>query len=435
MGAKSVTAFVAVALIGLLSVSPALAEIVPAEGDVIPAREIHGKHLGQISGTVAGPFGGPCAAAPEMPPAQDTNEYLFTYVGDAASTEYEFGDVTVPHNCRAGVYAGDGDEFLHPIYLEPGSYSVGYYRMHEVMDCCDLVKGYYQSLENQAESYLDIETVHFKVIDPVVNRFTADEKLKFSRRAAILSGDGALAAAVSGACLVTVIGAPCSIISGLEAAALGVAAGYYSYLAADPPSRHFRQLPKARIPSLPAIRAGNGMSRAVAAAATDLQKDYARESGLSRALMEAVDRSQGAAKARRQSFVRRQLGAAARTARRLAAALDDASRLRLRLRSAMKAAGLPDYPAGAANLHAVQHEIYTGSPPAGLSSTLDAFGLGQSRRKNVLSRLEITTPKTILPGIYALLADPQRRASDRQTASTLRKFARRAGRSARPVRA
>lgn len=404
--------------------------ITPAEGDEIPAHEIHSKHVGGISGTVAGPFDGPCQRLlPPMPPVADDipsgGAAMWTWTGDAYMTDYgTWGSVLPrePLNCRPGYYAGN-DDYIHPIYIPPGSYTVQYVHSHTVSICCDLPPSYYETDATRAETYLDLETVHFNVVaPPPKKRYTDKQKADFTRKSAVLAGDGAAAAAVAA---VSVEFPPLAIAAGLLSAGTAGLSAVYSYLAADPASGNYRKAPSVRKVKPPTI-AGGGISAPVAKALTALARNYAQEQALGDAHLDAINRSQAAAKAHKPGYEKLQLRAAAVTAGKLASVVAAAPGLRTKLVSALKAAGLPDVPVNGSDVLKTQHEIFAERAPASVTGALNMLGLSTARRTNILSRLQ-HTPAPAPPSLYELLSDPARARADKKVAADLRSFARKHG--------
>lgn len=428
----------------LLLAGTAGADIIPADGDVIPAHEVHGKHLGQLSGLVAGPFGGQCHAAAPEPPLTDAPSdyqgggriYYFTYTGDAEYTEYEdfLGGGTEanvqpggfpPHNCRAGVFDGDGN-WLNQIYEGPGPQTATFTHYRNVYDCCSYYpKSSYQTATEQAETYIDTELVHFTVVaPPPKKRFTDDEKAFFAKQAALDGGVTAALGGVAVGCALTGVGLPCTLVTGAAATVTGISSAVFGFLAADPVISGYRHVPVAHIVYPAAVHAGSGVSAGLASSLTALQRNAAQQIADGDALKDAIGRSQGAAQAHQARFERLQLRAAARFARGLAAALRSAAGLRARVVQAMGASAVPDVPVTADDLAAAQHEIYLKTPPAQITSGLSAFAVSGAQRRNILSRIEVAPPAAGVSSLDQLLGSHAWSADEAGSARALLKFAR-----------
>ena len=108
----------------------------------------------------------------------------------------------------------------------------------------------------------------------------------------------------------------------LAGAALIAIALYAHSISKDPIDPNFRAVAKPVIPPVPRISAGPGLTAAAAAALTRMLRIQMQEIGLSRAILTAFNRSQGAFVKKETTWERKQMLAAGRYAAQLATGVD-----------------------------------------------------------------------------------------------------------------
>lgn len=182
--------------------------------------------------------------------------------------------------------------------------------------------------------------------------------------------------------------ARCDVL-GLGAAAEAALGSVYDDWANDPPDPRFRRIAEPRPPSPPRITAGPRLDKAAAAAFNALLDNQSLAIGLTRALVTAIERSQGAEIANDSVWQQRQLRAARRYAARLAVVLDAEPRKRRAARTALERSRFPTIMLGRETVQQLQEQVVKNGLPPALTADLRRLGFTKSQRKD--AEIEMAT--------------------------------------------
>jgi hypothetical protein len=365
----------------LLAIAGPARAIQPMEGDTFPEHQVVSHTVGHLSGMLAGPFDGPCSVPQESTPISDAESGhpgIRSYTRDQRGTYFSLkllgkqGEVSPIYSCRPGFYNGRSNSDAQPIYaVEKGKATAVYDHSFDRQSCCGTSIGYYQTEADTAASFDDSELVHFTIVaaEPA-KRFTDAEKASFSRKSGVLGVDAGASGAVALACGLTpepAVSKVCALVAALEGIGSGIAGGVYSILAADPIDRGYKTVAKPKRLSPPSY-GGDGLPADVATALDRWQADIAKETSIGDALDTAINRSQGARVAHDRASEGRQMTAARAAARMLATVIASEETDRTAVAAALRAAGIPDVSATAAQAEEAQHNNFTPQGPSDMST-------------------------------------------------------------------
>lgn len=137
--------------------------------------------------------------------------------------------------------------------------------------------------------------------------------------------------------------APCSVITGPLAGITGLNVGILFLLIEDPSDPNFTVIAEPVIPSLPPLKAGPGITQAVADAFNALLLNQEKIIGLGRAAIISLDRAQGASDAGHAFWEARQEQALKTYTGQMAVQLGAQPALLAKLQAALEAAGFPAF--------------------------------------------------------------------------------------------
>ena len=255
-----------------------------------------------------------------------------------------------------------------------------------------------------------------------VRRLTERDKRSLERNANVgyalcaaflVSGLGASAAAPPvGLLLIAMAGVSCGV------------ALTSSYLSRDPVDPNFRVVAKPKIPPASKVSAGEGLSVAAATAGNELLAVQVQEIGLSRAVLTALNRSQGAHVKKQTAWERKQMLAAGKYAGQLATAMLNEVKLRPGLREALDDPDTPDLSVSEEDAYAFQDPLIKKGLPAQFATTLAKLGFKRADQNELRAQI-------MASDLFALgspLADAKLLASLRKVAADLRAFSKKAAR-------
>ena len=257
-----------------------------------------------------------------------------------------------------------------------------------------------------------------------VRRLTEEQKLrdaKHSQQAYLFA-----ATSVAAGAAIALIGAPplgvaVALAGGV---ALGVGLALHK-LARDPIDPNFRAIAPPKIPPAPRVAPGEGLSADAAKAMNTLFATQVQEIGLSRAILTAFNRSQGAHVKKQTTWERKQMLAAGAYAGQLATAMLTEARLRAAVREALDDPATPDLSVSEEDAYAFQDSLIRKGLPAQVTSTLAKLGLTGADQKELRAQIMAVDPSLL---VGSPLDDAKLLASLRTVAADLRAFAKKAAR-------
>ena len=251
-------------------------------------------------------------------------------------------------------------------------------------------------------------------------RFVSEQKQHFAQRSTDRYAACAIAAIAAG---VTVEIPPWAVAFGALAAESCAAGAMYHNMALDPIDLNFKVVAKPKTPSTPKVAPGKGLSATSAAALSKLLTFEAKEIGLTRAIVTAVNRSQGAHVKKQSAWEEKQVRAAGTYAAQLSSLLLAEAKLRPAVRRALEA---PE-DVTEEQAYTFQSSLISGPLPARLASGLSKLGVTKSDQKEIRAQLIVRNHPTLYDGDpFAKLADPASLLLLRQIAADLKAFSKRA---------
>lgn len=251
-------------------------------------------------------------------------------------------------------------------------------------------------------------------------RFVSERKQRFASRSTDRYAACAIGAIAAG---ITAEIPPLAIAFGALAAESCAAGAMYHNMALDPIDLNFKVVAKPKTPSTPKVAPGKGLSATAAATLGKFLIIEAKEIGLTRAIVTAVNRSQGAHVKKEAAWEEKQVRAAGTYAGQLSSLLLAESKL---LPSVRRALTTP-VNVTEEQAYTFQSSLISGPLPARLASGLSKLGVTKADQKEIRAQLIVRNHPTLYDGNpVAKLADPASLSLLRQIAADLKAFANRA---------
>lgn len=213
----------------------------------------------------------------------------------------------------------------------------------------------------------------------------------------------------------------------LAGAALIAIALYAHSISKDPIDPNFRAVAKPVIPPVPRISAGPGLTAAAAAALTRMLRIQMQEIGLSRAILTAFNRSQGAFVKKETTWERKQMLAAGRYAAQLATAMRVDVRVRPQVGAALVGSAL-DVTVSSKDAYAFEEVLVRKGLPTSLPAVLSKLGMTKLGQKEARAQLLALDPSLYTGNTIDALTGTKPVAALRKMAGALDVFAKKAAR-------
>ena len=261
--------------------------------------------------------------------------------------------------------------------------------------------------------------------DALPPRFKDSTKLYLADSGVLMYADCAsVTSFASGGASVPGLAGPLQALGALQCGSgLGM-----NQMANDPVDPRFRVIAKLKVPPVPKVTAGGGLSASAATAFSRLFAAQAKEIGYARAVLTSVNRAQGAQAKKQTTWEKKQMRAAGTYAARLAAALLDDVRRRQALARALDDPDLADLPVSDEDVSAFRDSLIRNGLPSIMASQLSKLSFTKAEQKLVYGWLLAADAPSLSGDLPAKITDPKLLVRLRGAAAELKAFAKKAAR-------